>query len=63
LRLRFSGVEKVVLAPLQAGAASAPTASRRLTAEAIKLERLETLRRRDPVLDAAIKELDLELLD
>jgi DNA polymerase-3 subunit gamma/tau len=36
---------------------------RRLSEEAVKEERLAALRRRDPALDAAIEELDLELLD
>ena len=39
----------------------APT--RRLTAESVKAERLSSLRRRDPALDAAVRELDLELMD
>ena len=38
-------------------------ATRRLTAEAVKAERLSSLRRRDPALDAAVRELDLELMD
>jgi DNA polymerase III subunit gamma/tau len=38
-------------------------ATRRLSAEAVKAERLSSLRRRDPSLDAAIRELDLELMD
>jgi len=38
-------------------------ATRRLSAEAVKAERLSTLRRRDPSLDAAVRELDLELMD
>jgi hypothetical protein len=38
-------------------------ATRRLTAEAVKAERLSSLRRRDPSLDAAVRELDLELMD
>lgn len=38
-------------------------ATRRLTAESVKAERLSSLRRRDPGLDAAVRELDLELLD
>jgi DNA polymerase III subunit gamma/tau len=37
--------------------------TRRLTAEAVKAERLSSLRQRDPALDAAVRELDLELLD
>jgi len=38
-------------------------ATRRLTAESVKAERLSSLRSRDPALDAAVRELDLELLD
>ena len=38
-------------------------ATRRLSAEAVKAERLSTLRRRDPSLDAAVRELDLELME
>ena len=38
-------------------------ATRRLSAEAVKAERLSSLRRRDPALDAAVRELDLELMD
>jgi hypothetical protein len=38
-------------------------ATRRLTAEAVKAERLSSLRRRDASLDAAVRELDLELMD
>jgi hypothetical protein len=37
--------------------------TRRLTAESVKAERLSSLRSRDPALDAAVRELDLELLD
>ena len=37
--------------------------TKRLTAEAVKAERLSSLRRRDPALDAAVRELDLELMD
>lgn len=35
----------------------------RLTTEAVRQERLNMLRRQDPVLDAAVRELDLDLLD
>jgi hypothetical protein len=38
-------------------------ATRRLSAEAVKAERLSSLRRRDASLDAAVRELDLELMD
>jgi DNA polymerase III subunit gamma/tau len=39
------------------------SAHTRLTTEAVRAERLAALRARDPVLDAAVVELDLELLD
>jgi len=45
------------------GAADAPASSRRMTAETIRGERMESLRRSDAVLAVAIEELDLELLD
>jgi DNA polymerase-3 subunit gamma/tau len=48
----------VVLAPERA-----PTAPRRMTAESMKAETLSAIRKRDPVLDAAVEALDLELLD
>ncbi|HEX2723301.1 MAG TPA: hypothetical protein VHM24_10305, partial [Gemmatimonadaceae bacterium] len=35
----------------------------RLTSEAVREERLARLRAQDPVLDAAVRELDLDLLD
>jgi hypothetical protein len=35
----------------------------RLTTESVRLERLARLRAQDPVLDAAVRELDLDLLD
>jgi hypothetical protein len=35
----------------------------RLTTEAVRQERLAMLRAQDPVLDAAVRELDLDLLD
>ncbi|HJR43686.1 MAG TPA: DNA polymerase III subunit gamma/tau [Gemmatimonadaceae bacterium] len=59
---RFDGVSRVTVrtAGSASGAAGAP---RRMSAEAVKGERLAMLRRRDPVLDAAVDALDLELLD
>jgi hypothetical protein len=35
----------------------------RLTTEAVREERLSRMRAQDPVLDAAVRELDLDLLD
>jgi DNA polymerase-3 subunit gamma/tau len=59
---RFDGVSRVTVRTGESGrgAAGAP---RRMSAEAVKGERLAMLRRRDPVLDAAVDALDLELLD
>lgn len=42
---------------------SRDAARARLTTESVRAERLASLRAKDPVLDAAIDELDLELLD
>ena len=39
------------------------SARSRLTTEAVRAERLAAMRAKDPVLGAAIDELDLELLD
>ncbi|MBA2707974.1 MAG: hypothetical protein H0U59_09245, partial [Gemmatimonadaceae bacterium] len=44
-------------------AAAGDSTRARLTTEAVQAERLAMLRAQDPVLDAAIDELDLELLD
>jgi DNA polymerase-3 subunit gamma/tau len=44
-------------------AANNPTRPERLTTEAVRDERLKMLRAQDPVLDAAVRELDLDLLD
>jgi len=49
-----------VALPGDSAAAGPP---KRLTAEAVKAEQVASLRRRDPVLGAAIDALDLELLD
>ncbi|HET7457367.1 MAG TPA: hypothetical protein VFJ74_06910, partial [Gemmatimonadaceae bacterium] len=45
----------------RAAAASAPR--ERLTSESVKAERLALLRRKDPVLDAAVEALDLDLVE
>jgi DNA polymerase-3 subunit gamma/tau len=44
-------------------AAASPDRPARLTDEAVRDERLRMLRAQDPVLDAAVRELDLDLLD
>jgi DNA polymerase-3 subunit gamma/tau len=43
--------------------ASSPERPARLTNEGVREERLRMLRAQDPVLDAAVRELDLDLLD
>nr|MDQ6635348.1 hypothetical protein [Gemmatimonadota bacterium] len=59
LRQWFGGVQRVAVQP--AVGDSAPPA--RLTNEMARSERLSALRRRDPVLGAAIDALDLDLAD
>jgi DNA polymerase-3 subunit gamma/tau len=58
----FTGASRLrTIAPEHpAEAASAP---RRLTEEGVRTERLAMLSKRDPVLELAVEELDLELLD
>jgi DNA polymerase-3 subunit gamma/tau len=63
VRSRFTEAEKVVLAPRRNAPGSTPVATRRLTQEALRAEKLDILRKKDPVLDAAVRELDLELID
>ncbi len=46
-----------------AGATSSAGATKRITAHDVKKERVDSMTARDPVLDAAIKALDLELRD
>jgi DNA polymerase III subunit gamma/tau len=60
LRSRFPSVERVQLMRDE-NAPAEP--KKRLTAEMIKAERLSALRKRDPVLGAAIDALDLDPLD
>jgi DNA polymerase-3 subunit gamma/tau len=60
LREWFSPVERVQLE----GAAKAPAGPpKRLTDEDVKAQKLEALKKRDPVLHSAIVELDLEVID
>ncbi len=55
----FAGVQRVTVRAAQGGA----TPPARLTDEMVRTERLSALRRRDPVLGAAIDALDLDLAD
>ncbi|HTK49679.1 MAG TPA: DNA polymerase III subunit gamma/tau [Gemmatimonadaceae bacterium] len=59
LRAWFPGVQRIVVRAPQ-GAATPPA---RLTDEMVRAERMSALRRKDPVLDAAIDALDLDLAD
>ena len=60
LREWFAPVERVQLE----GAAKAPAGPpKRLTDEDVKAQKLEALKKRDPVLHSAIVELDLEVID
>ncbi|MBA3557863.1 MAG: DNA polymerase III subunit gamma/tau [Gemmatimonadaceae bacterium] len=59
----FSGATKVLARPAATSRGDATAAPKRLTEEAVKVERIANLRKRDPTLSAAIDTLDLELLD
>jgi DNA polymerase-3 subunit gamma/tau len=60
LRTIFDGVEKLAVKAVSDGAAPARP---RLTAENVIADRVATLRKRDPVLNAAIDALDLRLIE
>lgn len=57
----FGGATKLSVRVATSGTADA--APKRITAESVKAERLATIRKKDPALDAAVDSLDLELLD
>ena len=59
LRASFPGVQRLVIRPPE-GAATPPL---RLTDEMVRAERIAALRKKDPVLDAAIDALDLDLAE
>ena len=59
LRSVFDGVEQVSVK----AATDLQAAPRRLTAEDVIANRVATLRKRDPLLDAAVEALDLRLLE
>ncbi len=60
LRERFAGVERVEVRRDDQAVAAPP---KRLTDEMVRAERVAALRRRDPLLDAAIEALDLDVAD
>lgn len=57
----FTGVQRVSLRA--SGASAAPTARKRMTEESLRAERVAQLRKKDPVLGAAMDLLDLELME
>ena len=61
LREWFDGIARVQVYREEAVKAAAKP--QRVTDEMVKTERLNMLRRKDPVLDAAIDVLDLEIVD
>ena len=60
LRDWFTGVERVDLRRDEQSVATPP---KRLTDEMVRAERIAALKKRDPVLNAAIEALDLEVAD
>jgi DNA polymerase-3 subunit gamma/tau len=61
VRGMFPSIQRIVIARPDGPAPSGPP--RRVTEEEIRAQRIASLRKRDPVLGAAIDALDLELLD
>jgi len=61
VKMVFPAIERVAITRPE-GSAATP-APRRVTEEEIRTQRMASLRKRDPVLGAAIDALDLELLD
>ncbi|MBL8997655.1 MAG: DNA polymerase III subunit gamma/tau [Gemmatimonadetes bacterium] len=60
LRHRFTGVQKLVVRVVTPEGEQVP---RRLNESAVKADRIATLRKQSPLLDAAVDALDLELLE
>ena len=58
----YPAIERIVISRPDGGAPT-PGGARRVTEEEIKEQKMASLRKRDPVLGAAIDALDLELLD
>ena len=59
----FDGATRLMIRRQEPAVAPAAPGPKRLTEDQMRREREEMLRRKDPALDAAIQELDLELLD
>jgi DNA polymerase-3 subunit gamma/tau len=61
IRASFPSAAKLTVRVATTGTVDA--APKRITAESVKAERLASIRKKDPALDAAVDSLDLELLD
>jgi hypothetical protein len=61
LQQQFAGVQRVLVR--RPPPSTAPASARRATQESVRTERIGALRKKDPVLGAAIDALDLELLE
>ena len=59
----FDGATKLLVRRVEQPAIAPTDAPKRLTEDQARRERAQMLRKKDPALDAAIEELDLELLD
>jgi DNA polymerase-3 subunit gamma/tau len=59
----FDGATKVIVHRVEAPSTAPSDAPKRLTEDQARRERAQLLRKKDPALDAAIEELDLELLE
>jgi DNA polymerase III subunit gamma/tau len=59
----FDGATKLIVRRVESPNAPAADGPRRLTEDQARQERAQMLRKKDPALDAAIEELDLELLE
>jgi hypothetical protein len=57
----FPAIDRIIIA--RPDVVASPGAPKRVTEEEIRIQRMASLRKRDPVLGAAIDALDLELLD
>lgn len=59
----FEGVTGFALRAIGAPASVQQVEARRITASDVSKQKLEQLTKRDPLLDAAVRALDLEMLD
>jgi DNA polymerase-3 subunit gamma/tau len=59
----FEGASRLIVRRAEPTSVTVTDAPKRLTEDQVRREREQMLRKKDPALDAAIEELDLELLD